>query len=95
MLQNIGGKWELTKPGVLPSPLIQRGGVQIKKIAEDAEKQLFERLSESLWSFKWMSPQMQKTRQFDLSGCDASIRTGLPGGWLEGGGGGVGSRHYR
>lgn len=49
MLQNIGRKWELTKPGVLPSPLIQRGGEQTKKIAEDAEKQLFERLSESLW----------------------------------------------
>lgn len=44
---NVLGKWQLTRLGTLPSLLTQLR--RIDKIAEDVERQLFERLSESPW----------------------------------------------
>lgn len=41
------GKWQLTRLGMFPSTLTQLR--RIDKIAEDVERQMFERLSESLW----------------------------------------------
>ncbi len=46
MLKTFWRKWQLTRLGMLPSPLKQ---FRIDKIAEDAERQLFERFSESQW----------------------------------------------